>query len=52
VNRRQVIRRLEQHPLVKSVIAMFDGEVTDFELPRNLADSSTAESAPPENPRD
>jgi len=52
VNRRQVIRRLEQHPLVKSVIAMFDGEVTDFELPRNLVDGPTSDSAPPENPRE
>ena len=52
INRRQVIRRLEQHPLVKSVIAMFDGEVIDFELPRNVVDGTNTESAPPEFPRD
>jgi DNA polymerase-3 subunit gamma/tau len=52
VNRRQVIRRLEQHPLVKSVLSMFDGEVTDFELPRNVIDAAPPESAPPDIPRD
>jgi len=52
VNRRQVIRRLEQHPLVKSILTMFDGEVTDFELPRNYAEGATTDSAPPDFPRD
>jgi|694.fasta_scaffold86365_1 DNA polymerase-3 subunit gamma/tau len=41
INRRQVIKRLEQHPMVKSMIGMFDGEVTDFELPRGYQGEPT-----------
>lgn len=52
INRRQVIKRLEQHPLVKSMLGMFDGEVTDFELPRGYQSEPAAgnESVPPGQP--
>ncbi|MFN6111900.1 MAG: DNA polymerase III subunit gamma/tau [Planctomycetota bacterium] len=47
INRRQVIKRLEQHPLVKSMLGMFDGEVTDFELPKGYQPEPTGGEPPP-----